>query len=310
MNAITTQTRTLTSSLEKVGENVGNTPMIHIAPLSSDTVQVYAKCEWSQISGSVKARAAYNIVRSAVDRGALHPGKRLLDASSGNTAIAYGHIARAAGLEVTICLPRNASQRRIEMLNDLGVEIVFTSPFEGTEGAQEKARELFRENPDLYFYADQYSNEANWKAHYDGTALEIFEQTDGRLTHFVAGLGTTGTFVGTTRRLKELGDITCIGLQPDSPMHIMEGWKHLETADVPSIYDQTVADDILDIASEDVIDMMKLIDGHLGLRISPSASANLVGAGKVARSIDRGIIVTTMADAIDRYSEIEKEVFG
>jgi len=311
MNGTTTRPKSRKSDIDSVGKDIGNTPLLLIPALSSDTVKVYAKCEWDQLSGSVKARAAFSIIRNALDKGGLYPGKSLLDASSGNTAIAYGYIAKALGVDVTICLPRNASQRRIEMLNDLGVEIVYTSPFEGTEGAQQKARELFAADPDKYFYADQYSNEANWQAHYFGTAPEIIEQTQGLITHFVAGLGTTGTFIGTTKRLKEeIPHIKCVGLQPDSPMHIMEGWKHLETADVPRIYDVTAADVVQEVSSEDALEMIKRIDSAMGVRISPSSAANLVGAANLAKTIERGVIVTVLPDSIDRYKEIENELFN
>ena len=297
------------TAIDALGGQVGNTPLLHLTNISREGVEVYAKCEWAQLSGSVKARAAYGIVKEAIGSGLLYPGKQLLDASSGNTAIAYGHIGRALDIDVTICLPENASIRRIELLRELGVEIVFTSPFEGTEGAQAKARELWASDPDRYFYADQYSNAANWRAHYNGTALEILSQTAYGITHFVAGLGTTGTFVGTTRRLKEEVGVTAVALQPDSALHALEGWKHLETADIPAIYDSSVADAMRQVSSEAAIDMIARMDRDMGLRISPSSAANLVGAANLANELESGLIVTVMPDSIDRYKELERQIF-
>jgi cysteine synthase B len=288
---------------------VGSTPLIQIEALSSKKVQVLAKAEWQQIGHSVKARAAYSIVRHAIETGKLDRSKSLLDASSGNTAIAYATILKELGLKATICLPSNASQMRIRTLRDLDVDLVLTSPFEGTEGAQERARQLYKERPNYFFYADQYSNPANWQAHYNTTAPEILEQTGNRITHFVAGLGTTGTFTGTSRRLRETLDIRLIALQPDGPMHVMEGWKHLETASVPDIYDNTLADDLLEISSEETYDMIVFLDKSEGLRLSPSAAANVVGAKKVADKISSGVIVTILPDSIHRYEEVEQELF-
>lgn len=288
---------------------VGSTPLVQIPALSTRRVKVLAKAEWLQIGNSIKARAAYGIVRSAIETGELDEGKSLLDASSGNTAIAYGALLLELGLKTTICLPSNASLRRIETLRNLGVELVMTSPFEGTEGAQDRARQMEAAHPEQFFYADQYSNPANWQAHYHGTALEIIEQTRGKLTHFVSGLGTTGTFIGTGRRLRERTDCRLVALQPDGPMHIMEGWKHLETADIPAIYDAGVADQVIEISSEETYDMIRYIDKMDGMRLSPSAAANLVGAKKVADTLDEGIVVTVLPDGIERYEEIEKELF-
>ena len=295
--------------IEDLSHEIGNTPLLHMSNLSTESVQVFAKCEWAQLSGSVKARAAYGIMASAITTGALHRGKSLLDASSGNTAIAYGHIGKMIGIDVTICLPENASLRRIEILRELGVDIVFTSPFEGTEGAQQKAREMWSSAPDRFYYADQYSNEANWQAHYNGTALEILRQTSRGISHFVAGLGTTGTFIGTTRRLKEEQGVKAVALQPDAAFHALEGWKHLETADVPAIFDPQVADEQRPVSSDDAIDMVLRIDRDMGLRISPSSAANLVGAEQLANELESGLVVTVMPDSIDRYRELEQQLF-
>ena len=289
---------------------VGNTPLLLIKSLSTKRARIWAKAEWKQPGGSVKARAAHAIISKAIRSGKLHKHNTLLDASSGNTAIAYATLLRHIGRKPTICLPSNASAERKNILKALGAELVLTSPLEGTDGAQQVARDLYNAHPDKYYYADQYSNDANWQAHYLTTAEEIWAQTNGKVTHFVAGLGTTGTFVGTGRRLKALGDITLIPLQPDHPFHPLEGWKHLATAHQPKIYDDTVADQSLIIDSSAVFDMIKYIAAHEGLYISPSGAANLLGAQEVALGIEEGDIVTTLADTLDRYTEIKKEIFG
>lgn len=310
MTTKTAQVQTLADKIGDIGEQIGGTPLLHFPTLSTGSVKVYAKAEWTQLSGSVKARAAYGIIREAIESGKLTQGVELLDASSGNTAIAYGAICAKLDIACTICLPRNASQRRIELLNELGVHIHFTSPFEGTEGAQREARELNAAHAGRFYYADQYSNEANWKAHYNGTALEILDQTFGEITHFVAGLGTTGTFTGTARKLKEELAPRCIALQPDTALHILEGWKHLETADIPGIYDNALHDEVLPIDADSTIAMMQHINKAAGLRLSPSSAANLVGAKAVADTLKEGVVVTVLPDSIDRYKELEQEVFG
>ncbi len=301
---------TLSSKVSKISDMIGNTPLLPLDSLSTDTTKVYAKAEWKQLGSSVKARAAYAIIQKAIDDGDLHNHKTLLDASSGNTAIAYGAICKELGLKVTICLPENASKSRIEELTELGVEIIYTSPFEGTDGAQQKAKELYALDPVRYFYADQYNNANNWKAHYNTTALEILNQTNNSITHFIAGLGTTGTFTGTSRRLKEKIGCTCIALQPESPMHIMEGWKHLETAVTPGIYDNRVPDEIIHISTDDTIEMMLEIERTNDIRISPSSAANLVGAKIVAQRMSSGVVVTMLPDSIERYKELEAEIFA
>ena len=289
---------------------VGNTPLLLIKSLSTERVRIWAKAEWKQPGGSVKARAAHAIISKAIRSGNLHKHNTLLDASSGNTAIAYATLLRHIGWKPTICLPTNASAERKNILRALGAELVLTSPLEGTDGAQQVARELYNVHPDKYYYADQYSNDANWQAHYHTTAEEIWAQTKAKVTHFVAGLGTTGTFVGTGRRLKELGNVTLISLQPDHPFHPLEGWKHLATAHRPKIYDDTIADSSLTIDSSAVFDMIRSIAVHERLYISPSGAANLLGALEVASGLECGDIVTTLADTLDRYREIKKEIFG
>ncbi|MDQ3016195.1 MAG: cysteine synthase family protein [Bacteroidota bacterium] len=288
---------------------VGNTPLLFFGSLSSEKIKIYAKAEWLQPGGSVKARAAHAIITDAIRSGKLNSKKSLLDASSGNTAIAYATLLKPLGWHPTICLPANASSERKKLLLSLGAQLILTSPLEGTDGAQKRAAEIAQENPSNYYYADQYSNENNWKAHYDTTANEIWDQTHGLITHFVAGLGTTGTFTGTGRRLRKLGNIKLIGLQPNQPLHALEGWKHLETAKVPTIYDPILADQILTIDSDDAFNMIRYVAQHENLLISPSAAANLEGAIEVAAGLQEGVIVTTLADNLDRYSEIKEEIF-
>lgn len=269
---------------------------------------LYAKLEWRQLSGSVKARAAFNIVSQAVRKGLLHPGKTLLDATSGNTGIAYAAICRELGLSATLCLPENASPARKKILTELGAQIVFTSRFEGTDGAQEVAKELATRYPDRYYYADQYRNAANWQAHYHGTALEIMREAP-TVTHFVAGLGTTGTFTGTGRRLKaEMPHIQLVALQPDFALHGLEGWKHLETAVVPEIYDPTLADEIVEVSTSDAYDLIRMAWHSEGLQLSPSAAANLAGAIRVAERLESGVVVTVLADNADKYEEIIQQL--
>lgn len=300
----------LLSRLRQVSQRIGNTPVHRVSNLfSRKGVRIYAKKEWEQLSGSVKARAAFNIIRGAVEKGDLHRGKILLDATSGNTGIAYAAIAKELGLRVVLCLPENASPERKTILQTLGAEIIFTSRFEGTDGAQDVARELATSRPDLYFYADQYKNDYNWKAHYHNTAVEIFEDFPG-VTHFVAGLGTTGTFVGTGRRLKEFNpDIRLVALQPDSALHGLEGWKHLETAVVPGIFDPSLADEFLEIDTAEAYEIIQSAKQHEGLLLSPSSAANLAGAIKVAEKSDAGTVVTVLPDNADKYGEIMKRLF-
>src|SRR5215831_17890745 len=299
----------LVRNVRLLGSEVGRTPLHRITNLfRKPGVAIYAKKEWMQISGSVKARAGYNIFRSAIEKGQLGGGRALLDATSGNTGIAYAYIGSRLNIPVTLCLPENASKERKEILESLGVQIIYTSRYEGTDGAQAAAKELATANPGKYFYADQYKNDNNWKAHYYTTAPEIFEALPG-ITHFVAGLGTTGTFVGTGRRLKEVNPaIYLVSLQPDNPLHGLEGWKHLETALVPAIYDATVADENLETGTEEAYEMIKAAWRHEGLLLSPSAAANLAGAIRVAEKIDLGIVVTVFPDNADKYSEVIKKL--
>ena len=302
----------LESKLEKVAVLVGNTPLYRISNIfSKPGVEIYAKLEWQQLGGSVKSRPAFNIIKNAILEGKLDENKHLLDATSGNTGIAYASIGAALGIPVTLCLPENASNTRKQILNALGVNIVYTSPFESTDGAQIKAKELSKTDPEKYFYADQYANAYNWKAHYETTGVEIWNQTKGSITHFVAGLGTTGTFTGTSRRLKNYNQqIEVIALQPNNPMHGLEGWKHLETAIVPKIYDPQLADRFLEADTLDAFSMVRQVAQKEGLLISPSAAANLLGAIEVAQEIEQGVIVTTFADDATKYAEVMKQIFN
>jgi S-sulfo-L-cysteine synthase (O-acetyl-L-serine-dependent) len=300
----------LAGRLKTLQARIGHTPLCTFPNIfRKENVSLYAKQEWEQLSGSVKARAAFAIVRDALEKKQLHPGAILLDATSGNTGIAYAHIGKILGVPVTLCLPENASAERKDILRSLGAELVLTSRFEGTDGAQEVAKAMAEESPELYFYADQYKNDNNWKAHYYGTAVEILNEVPD-ITHFVTGLGTTGSFVGTGRRLKEEKTfIRLISLQPDNPLHGLEGWKHLETAVVPEIYDGSVADEHLEISTEEAYQMIVEVKEKEGLILSPSAAANLVGAIRVASRIEKGVVVTLLPDNGDKYGEVIKKLF-
>ena len=274
-------------------------------------IEILAKAEWFNPGGSVKDRAASNIVREAEQAGKLGPGKMLLDSTSGNTGIAYAMIGAARGFGVTLCMPANASLERKRILNAYGAHIVYTDPGEGSDGAIRKAHEMVAAEPDKYFYADQYSNDANWRAHYQGTAPEIWEQTEGRITHFVATLGTSGTFVGTSRRLKELNPrIQCISLQPDSAFHGLEGLKHMATAIVPRIYDPNLADRDLGVGTEESYAMVRRLAREEGLLAGISCGTAMVGTLRVARELaekrERAVIVTVFPDAGDKYLSEER----
>lgn len=297
--------------IEELQHYVGNTPLFHLKNLSPNpNVEIWAKLEWQQFGGSVKARAAYRIIREAVRSGQLREGKILLDATSGNTGIAYAIFAAVAGIPLTLCVPENASKERKNVLKSLGVNVIYTSAIETTDGAQRVAKQLAETAPDKYFYADQYANPNNWKAHYKSTAPEIFAQTEGHITHFVAGLGTTGTFTGTGRRLQELNpDIQRIALQPETALHGLEGWKHLETAHTPAIYDASVADALRTVDTGSAYTFMRRAAKEEGLLLSPSSAANLAGAVQLASELDSGVIVTVFADDAAKYSEVVEHVF-
>src|SRR5712692_10147887 len=288
-------------------DRIGNTPLLRLerVGLEYPGVEFYAKAEWFNPGGSVKDRAALAMIREGERSGDLRPGKTILDSTSGNTGIAYAMIAASKGYRVKLCVPASATPERRRILAAYGAEIVLTLAEEGSDGAILRAREIHAEHPEKYFYPDQYGNPANWRAHYETTAVEIWEQTRGRLTHFVAGLGTSGTFVGTARRLKEFNPaIRCISLQPDSGFHGLEGWKHMASAIVPPIYDPTVADEDLAVRTEDAYRMAKRLAREEGLLASPSAVAALVGCFQVARSLPRGqraVVVTVFPDSGEKY---------
>ena len=299
------------ASAALIGRNVldciGNTPLLRLERVGSrfPNVEFLGKAEWFNPGGSVKDRPALEMIREAERSGRLKPGQTILDATSGNTGIAYAMIAAALGYRVKLCLPASASEERKKILRSFGAELVITPGDEGSDGAILRAREIIAAEPGKYFYPDQYGNAANWGAHYRTTANEIWEQTAGRVTHFVAGLGTSGTFVGNTRRLKELNPaIRCISLQPDSSFHGLEGWKHMATAIVPPIYDATLADANLEVGTEESYRLVKRVAREEGLLLSPSAAAALQGCFQVAASLGReeqAVIVTIFPDSGTKY---------
>jgi cysteine synthase B len=288
-------------------ERIGNTPLLRFDQFSSHLprITLLGKAEWHNPGGSVKDRAAANIVAEGRRSGSFAAGKTLLDATSGNTGIAYAMLGAAEGFAVTLCMPQNVSIERKKILSVYGANILYTDPGEGSDGAIRLARELAAKHPDLYFYADQYSNDANWQAHYYGTANEIWQQTQGRITHFVAMLGTSGTFMGTTRRLKELNpSIRCISLQPDSAFHGIEGAKHMPSAIVPKIYDSSLADENLEIATEDAYAMARRVARENGMLLGISAAAGIFGSLRVAERIkdnEEAVVVTILCDSGDKY---------
>jgi cysteine synthase B len=286
---------------------IGNTPLLPLDALTGDLplVKLLGKAEWHNPGGSVKDRAAARIVAEARRSGKLAPGKILLDSTSGNTGIAYAMLGAALGFAVTLCVPENVSPERKRILQAYGSNIIYTNPGEGSDGAMKIARQLAERRPDLYFYADQYSNDANWRAHYETTANEIWQQTEGSITHFVAMLGTTGTFVGTTRRLKELNPkIRCVSLQPDSPFHGIEGAKHLPSAIVPRIYDPSLADENLEIVTEDAHAMTRRLAREQGLLVGVSSAAAVVGCLRIVEGLkinQHATIVTILCDSGEKY---------
>jgi S-sulfo-L-cysteine synthase (O-acetyl-L-serine-dependent) len=290
-------------------ERIGNTPLLRLDAVTRELpgVALLGKAEWYNPGGSVKDRAAANIVAQGRRTGELRPGKILLDATSGNTGIAYAMLGAAEGFPVTLCMPENVSRERKQILEGYGASIVYTDPAEGSDGAIRRARDLAAKHPEQYFYADQYSNDANWKAHYFTTGNEIWQQTQGRITHFVSMLGTSGTFVGTTRRLKELNPaVRCVSLQPDSSFHGIEGAKHMASAIVPKIYDSSLADQNLEIATEDAYRMARHLSRHAGLLVGISAAAAVVGCLKIAGGLslkrnEEAVIVTILSDSGEKY---------
>ena len=293
---------------ETLLDHIGNTPLLRLERIAQGVagIELLGKAEWFNPGGSVKDRAASNIVREAMRGGKLIAGKRLLDSTSGNTGIAYAMIGAALGFGVTLCMPANASVERKRILQAYGAEVIYTDPGEGSDGAIRKARQMIADEPHKYFYADQYSNDANWKAHYLATAKEIWQQTGGRVTHFAATLGTSGTFIGTSRRLKELNPkIRCISLQPDSAFHGIEGTKHMATAIVPRIYDAKLADEDRGVSTEAAHAMVKRLAREEGLLVGISAGAAVAGCLEISRELvarrQKAVMVTVFPDSGDKY---------
>lgn len=289
---------------ETVLDLIGQTPLLRLRRIvpQNPRVTLYAKAEWANPGGSVKDRPARNMILEGERSGKLKPGKILLDATSGNTGIAYAMIGAALGYKVHLCLPANANEERKALLRAYGAHLILTDPRLSSDGAILKARELYAAEPDRYFYPDQYNNDANWKAHYYTTAPEIWEQTNHTITHFVAGLGTSGTFVGTGRRLRELNpNIRLISFQPDAPFHGLEGMKYMATSIVPGIYDEKLADENRFVATEEAHKMVKRLAREEGILVGISAAAALVCSLTVAEEIEAGVIVTIFCDSGTRY---------
>ena len=288
--------------------NIGNTPLLRLAKVGREFpgVEIYGKAEYFNPGGSVKDRPALNMMREGEKSGKLTKDKVLLDATSGNTGIAYAMIGAARGYKVKLCLPQNASPERKRILKAYGAELVLTDPGEGSDGAIRAVQRIYAEDPEHYFYPDQYGNDANWQAHFKTTAPEIIEQTEGRVTHFLALLGTSGTFIGTSRRLKQdIPGVQCISAQPATGFHGIEGTKNMPTAIVPRIYDETVADRNLWIETEDCHRMVRQLAREEGLLVGISAGGNVVGALKIAKELHEagktGVIVTVLCDGADKY---------
>jgi S-sulfo-L-cysteine synthase (O-acetyl-L-serine-dependent) len=283
-------------------ELIGDTPLILLRKIERDIpgVELYAKAEWKNPGGSVKDRPALRMIQEGIAAGALTPGKVILDATSGNTGIAYAMIGAAMGYTVTLCVPENVTPERKRILRAYGAELVFTDPLEGSDGAIRAAQRLHEAHPGKYFYADQYNNDFNWRAHYDTTGPEIIRQVGRRLTHFVAGLGTSGTFVGVGRRLRDFNrHIQLASVQPDSPLHGLEGLKHMESALVPGIYDPALANHDVRVATEDAYDMTRRLAQEEGLLVGISSGANLAGALTIARP--HAVMVVVFCDGGERY---------
>ena len=283
---------------------IGNTPLVRLRRFEEGLrrVQLYAKMEGRNPAGSVKDRPAARIILEGERSGALTADKIILDATSGNTGIAYAMIGASKGYRIRLCMPENVTPERKRILRAYGAELVMTNPLEGSDGAIRMARKLHQDDPSGYFYADQYNNPANWRSHFDTTGPEIIDQTDGRLTHFVAGLGTSGTFMGVGRRLRTFNpSIRLVSVQPDSPLHGLEGLKHMESAIVPGIYDASVADEDVRVSTEEAHELTRQLAIQEGLLVGISSGANLAGALHVARSAEDAIIVVIFCDGGEKY---------
>jgi cysteine synthase B len=292
---------------ERLTDRVGNTPLIALERLPGrlgvdQAVSILVKAEWFNPGGSIKDRAALRIIDDAIADGRLKPGMTILDATSGNTGIAYAMIGASRGLDVTLVLSGSCSEERKQILAAYGVNIILSDPYEGSDGAIILARQIAAEDPERYFYADQYGNPSNWMAHYEGTGPEILAQTDGEITHFVAGLGTSGTMMGAGRRLKEHNPgIELIAVQPDDQFHGLEGLKHMDSALVPGIYDPSLIDRFVEVRTEDAYDMARRLAREEGLFVGQSAGAAVLAAIQVARDLSEGLLVTIMPDGGDKY---------
>jgi cysteine synthase B len=292
----------------RITDEIGNTPLlrVHLFDEVAPRVEIYAKAEFMNPGGSVKDRPALRMIEEGERSGRLTRDRVILDSTSGNTGIAYAMIGAAKGYRVRLVMPTNVSEERKQMVLAFGAEIEYSDALEGSDGAILLARQLRDADPDRYFMPDQYNNDANWRAHYDGTGLEIWEQTGGRVTHFIAGLGTSGTFMGSSRRLKELNPaVRCISVEPDEPWHGLEGLKHMETSIVPGIYDPALADTNVGVSTEDAYDVARRLATTEGILIGHSSGAALHAAGSVGRSLaadgEGGVIVIVFADGGDRY---------
>jgi cysteine synthase B len=282
---------------------IGNTPLVRLSSFEADLrrIELYAKAEWRNPGGSVKDRPAARMIADGERSGALTRDRIILDATSGNTGIAYAMIGAARGYRVRLCVPENVTPERKRILRAFGAEVIYTDPMQGSDGAILRVKAMYAESPDLYFYPDQYNNAGNWRSHYDTTGPEILEQTGGRVTHFVAGLGTSGTFVGTGRRLREHNPaIRLISVQPDSPLHGLEGLKHMATAIVPGIYDTALADEDIGVGTEEAFEFTKRL-AREGLFVGISSGANLAGALRVARETADAVIVVIFSDGGEKY---------
>ncbi|MBT3188628.1 MAG: cysteine synthase family protein [Anaerolineae bacterium] len=305
MNILTLEKNFLDLQVDSLSARVGNTPLLPLRRVTlglPPSVKIYAKAEWFNPGGSIKDRAALNIIRTAIAKGELTANKRLLDSTSGNTGIAYATFGAAMGIPITLALPENASKERIAILNALGVELILTDALEGPEGSMQVVREMLEKSPEKYFYANQYGNPANWMAHYNSTGPEIYAQTAGQITHFVAGLGTSGTMMGTGRYLRDQNpQIKLIAGQPTKPLHGLEGLKHMKSAEHPAIYEADLSDRYVEVETEAAHEMVRRLAREEGLFVGLSSGAAAIAALRVAEELDEGTVVTIFPDAGYKY---------